>query len=369
MHKNHGEDVGDIQRRGKNKNEMENPMKQFTTGQISKAVEGSLDGDADIMIAGIEEISKASENEVTFIGTKKYARLWDRSQAPAAIVNADIDLVPGEGRALIRVPNADLAQAQILGMFAPEPPQCPPGVHAAATVDATAVLEEGVAVGAGCYIGPGVEIGARTRLYPNVTILDKSRIGSETVIWSGTVIRERCRIGSQCIIHPNVTIGADGFGFRPAPDGQGLVKIPQIGTVVIGDGVEIGAGSCVDRGKFKATIIGDGSKLDNHVQIAHNCILGRCVVMAAHCAIGGSVTVGDGVVMGGGTKTKDHITIGAGARLGGSSGAINDIPPGQTVLGLPADDLRKTLRIWAAQKQLPDLVKQVKKLAGSGKNG
>jgi UDP-3-O-[3-hydroxymyristoyl] glucosamine N-acyltransferase len=117
-------------------------------------------------------------------------------------------------------------------------------------IDSTANIGAGVAIGAGCYIGPGVLIDEDTKLYPNVTVLDDTRIGSGTVIWSGTVIRERCRIGNHCIIHPNVTIGADGFGYRPSPDGRGMVKIPQIGTVEIGDGVEIGAGSCVDRGKF-----------------------------------------------------------------------------------------------------------------------
>ena len=184
---------------------------------------------------------------------------------------------------------------------------------------------------------------------------------SETIIWSGTVIRERCCIGNYCIIHPNVTIGADGFGYRPSPDGRGLVKIPQIGTVEIGDDVEIGAGSCVDRGKFSATSIGDGTKIDNLVQIAHNCKLGRSCVMAGQSGLSGSVTLGDGVIMGGRAGVKDHVTVGAGVKLGGYTGVISDVAPGKTLLGSPADDYRQTLRLWAAQKQLPDLIKQMKK--------
>ncbi|MBW1607574.1 MAG: UDP-3-O-(3-hydroxymyristoyl)glucosamine N-acyltransferase, partial [Deltaproteobacteria bacterium] len=164
-----------------------------------------------------------------------------------------------------------------------------------------------------------------------------------------------------CIIHPNVTIGADGFGYRPSSDGRGLVKIPQIGTVEIGDGVEIGAGSCVDRGKFSATSIGDGTKIDNLVQIAHNCKLGRSCVMAGQSGLAGSVTLGDGVIMGGRAAVKDHVTVGAGAKLGGGAGVISDVAPGKTLLGIPADDYRQTLRLWAAQKQLPDLIKQMKK--------
>ena len=187
-----------------------------------------------------------------------------------------------------------------------------------------------------------------------------SSIGSRTVIWSGTIIRERCRIGNSCIIHPNVTIGADGFGYRPSADGRGMVKIPQIGTVEIGDSVEIGAGSCVDRRKFSATSIGDGTKIDNLVQIAHNCKIGRSCVMAGQSGLAGSVTLGDGVIMGGRAIVSDHVTVGAGARLGGNAGVMSDVPPGKTLLGIPADDYRKTLKVWASMKKLPGLTKQLK---------
>ena len=334
---------------------------KFTIEEINQAVNGTLDGNPTILISGVEQISEATKNQLTFIGENKYIKLWNQSNASAAIVNDNLDIEPGEDRALVRVADADLAMALVLQMYEPEPPKCEPGIHSTAVVDSTAEIGSGASIGAGCYIGPGVVIGANTKLYPNVTVLDDTSIGSETIIWSGTVIRERCRIGKHCIIHPNVTIGADGFGYRPSPDGRGLVKIPQIGTVEIGDGVEIGAGSCVDRGKFSATSIGDGTKIDNLVQIAHNCKLGRFCVIAGHSALGGSVTLGDGVMMGGGARVKDHVTIGAGARLGGNTGVMSDVAPGKTLLGVPADDLRQTLRLWAAQKQLPDLIKQMKK--------
>jgi UDP-3-O-[3-hydroxymyristoyl] glucosamine N-acyltransferase len=336
-------------------------MKQYTTEQINKALNGTLDGSPTIMITGVEQISEATTNQLTFIGEKKYIKLWNQSRASAAIVNDSLDVETGHGRALIRVADADLALADVLRLFEEAPPKYEPGIHSTAVVDPTVLIGEDAAIGAGCYIGPRVVIGANTRLYPNVTVLDDTSIGSETIIWSGTVIRERCRIGNHCIIHPNVTIGADGFGYRPSPDGQGLVKIPQIGTVNIGDGVEVGAGSCVDRGKFSATTIGDGTKVDNLVQIAHNCKLGRFCVMTGQSGLAGSVTLGDGVIMGGGARVKDHVTIGDGAKLGGNAGAISDVAPGKTVLGVPADDHRQTLRLWAAQKQLPDLIKQMKK--------
>ena len=336
-------------------------MKQYTTEQINQAVNGSLNGSPTIMITGVEQISEATTNQLTFIREKKYIKLWDQSRASAAIVNDSLDIEPGENRALVRVADADLALASALQLFEPEPPKCEPGIHSTAVVDQTAEIGEGATIGAGCYIGPRVVIGVNTKLYPNVTVLDDSSIGSQTIIWSGTVIRERCRIGNYCIIHPNVTIGADGFGYRPSPDGRSLVKIPQIGTVEIGDDVEIGAGSCVDRGKFSATSIGDGTKIDNLVQIAHNCKLGRSCVMAGQSSLAGSVTIGDGVIMGGRAGVKDHVTVGAGAKLGLGAGVISDVAPGKTLLGSPANDYRQTLRLWAAQKQLPDLIKQMKK--------
>jgi UDP-3-O-[3-hydroxymyristoyl] glucosamine N-acyltransferase len=336
-------------------------MKQITTEQINQAINGILNGSPTIMITGVEQISEATTNQLTFIGEKKYIKLWDQSRASAAIVNESFDVEPGQDRALIRVADTDLALADVLRLFEAAPPKCGPGIHSTAVVDSTAIIGEGASIGAGCYIGAGVVVGANTKFYPNVTVLDDTSVGSETIIWSGTVIRERCRIGNYCIIHPNVTIGADGFGYRPSPDGQGLVKIPQIGTVKIGNGVEIGAGSCVDRGKFGATTIGDGTKIDNLVQVAHNCKLGRVCVMAGQSGLAGSVTLGDGVIMGGGARVKDHVTIGAGVKLGGNAGVIKDVAPGKTLLGVPADDYRQTLRLWAAQKQLPDLIKQMKK--------
>ncbi len=336
-------------------------MKNFTIEAINQAIGGTLTGNPAILITGVEQVSEATESQLTFIGQKKYVKLWHQSSASAAIVKDSLDIEPGQERALISVADPDLALAQVLKMFEPEPPRCEAGIHSTAVVDSTAIIGATAAIGAGCYIGPGVVIGTGTKLYPNVTVLDDTRIGSRTVIWSGTVIRERCSIGNGCIIHPNVTIGSDGFGYRPSPDGRGMVKIPQIGTVEVGDGVEIGAGSSVDRGKFSATSIGDGTKIDNLVQIAHNCKLGRSCVMAGQSGLAGSVTLGDGVIMGGGARVNDHVTVGSGVRIGGNAGVVSDVAPGKTLLGMPADDHRQTLRLWAAQKQLPDIIKHVKK--------
>ena len=335
-------------------------MKQYTTDKISRVINGELEGSPTIIVTGVEQLMHATADQLTFIGEKKYIKNWNQSEASAAIVSEKLNVEPGPGRALIRVADADLALAEVLKLFEAEPPKCSLGIHSTAVVDSTATIGEGVAIGAGCYVGPGVVIGINTVLYHNVTVLDDTVIGCGTIIWSGTVIRDRCKVGSNCIIHPNVTIGADGFGYRPSPDGKGLVKIPQIGTVQIGNGVEIGAGSCIDRGKFSATTIGDGTKIDNLVQIGHNCNIGRSCVMAGQAGLAGSVTLGDGVIMGGRAVVKDHVTIGSGTTLGGNTGVLSDVAPGKTLLGIPADDYRKTLKVWAAQKQLPDIIQKMK---------
>ncbi len=327
-------------------------MKSFTIKEINAILEGELVGDTNNQINGPEQLEKATNNHITFIGSTKYARLWETSKACAAIVNEKLDIEPGENRALIKVKNADLAMAKILEAFSPNPPQFDEEIHPSAVIHKSAIIGNASKIGAGCVIGKDVVLGDEVILYPNVTILDETKIGDHTVIWSGTVIRERCEIGSHCIFHTNVSIGADGFGYRPSDDGRGLVKIPQIGNVVIGNAVEIGANSCVDRGKFSSTVIGDGCKIDNLVQIAHNSIMGRSCIMAGHSGLAGSVTLGDGVIIGGSASIKDHTTIHSGATVGAGSGVMGDVQAGKTVLGYPAQDARDMLKQWVTIRKL-----------------
>ncbi|MBK9736069.1 MAG: UDP-3-O-(3-hydroxymyristoyl)glucosamine N-acyltransferase [Saprospiraceae bacterium] len=332
-------------------------MKSYTIDQICEALEGALIGYTNVLITAPEQLDSASRTEISFIGHKKYEKSWESSQACAAVVNNYISIEPGENKAFIKVNNADLAMSRILKMFAPSLPKFSFDIHPSAVLEGTAKIGNGTKIGAGCYIGPDVKIGENVTIYPNVTILDECSVGNNTIIWSGAVLRERCHIGNDCILHSNCTIGADGFGFRPDPK-LGLVKIPQIGNVIIGNGVEIGANSCVDRGKFSATIIGDGCKIDNLVQIGHNSKLGRFCIMAGNSGLAGSVTLGNGVVIGGSASIKDHTTIGDGAIIGAGSGVTGDIPAGMTMLGYPAIEARDALRQWAILKRL---VKESKK--------
>ena len=327
-------------------------MKTYSAKEISQLIKGTLVGDTSQQISGPEQLEKAETSHISFIGCQKYVRFWETSKACAAIVNEDLDFEPGENRALIKVKNADLAMAKLLEVFRPEPPVFEEEIHGTAVVHASAILGKNCKIGANCYVGKNVVLGDGVILYPNVTILDETTIGHGTVIWSGTVIRERCEIGDFCIFHINVSIGADGFGYCASEDGRGLMKIPHIGNVVIGNYVEIGANSCVDRGKFSSTTIGDGCKIDNLVQIGHNCVMGRFCIMAGLSGLAGSVTLGDGVVIGGGASIKDHVTIHSGAIVAGGSGVISDVAAGKTVLGYPAQDSREMLRQWVALRKL-----------------
>ena len=327
-------------------------MKSFTIKEINEILKGELVGYTNQKISGPEQLGKANNNHITFIGSVKYVSQWKTSGACAAIVNDNLEIDPGENRALIKVKNADLAMAKLLEAFDPGPPSFDVDLHPTAIIDTSATIGADCKIGAGCYIGKKVVLGNGVVLFPNVSIFDDTVVGDNTIMWSGAVVRERSVIGSNCIFHSNVSIGADGFGYRPSDDGRGLVKIPQIGNVVIGNDVEIGANSCVDRAKFSSTIIGDGCKIDNLVQIAHICVMGRSCIMAGNSGLAGSVTLGDGVIIGGSASIKDHITIHAGAIVGAGSGVIKDVPAGKTVLGYPAMDAKDMLKQWVAMRRL-----------------
>lgn len=337
-------------------------MSKHTTKTIARAVKGELLGAADVPITGVHQIDAANQGQITFIGEQKFAERWPKSRASAALVARQVTL-EADDRPVIVVDDADLAMAVVLELFAPEPIWPEVGVHRSAVVDASANIDPSARIGPQCLIGPGVHIEARTVLHGQVTVLAQCAIGEDCVIWPGAVVRERCTIGHRCILHPNVTIGADGFGYRPATGATGpyLQKIPQIGTVMIEDDVEIGAGSCVDRGKFAETRIGAGTKIDNLVQIGHNCQLGRMVVLAGCVGVAGSVTIGDGTMIGGGAGLRDHITLGKRVQITAGALVADDVPDGQAWGGTPARPVRQAMREAMALRKLPDLVKQFKR--------
>lgn len=338
----------------------------FTTGDLAERLGARLEGPADLRITALSDLGAAGAASLSFVGHAKYAAKWADSRAGAALVTEGVALPARKDAcapaALLFVKNADLAMAKALELFAPPPPAAAPGVHPHATVDASATLGAGVSVGPRAVVGPRATLGDGAVLHAGAVVMEDAKIGKGCVLFPGAVVYARCEIGDGSILHAGAVIGADGFGYRAADDGRGLVKIPHIGTVVIGRGVEIGANSCVDRAKFDATVVGDGTKLDNLVQIGHNVRVGRCVVMAAGVAVGGSTEIGDGVQIGGGANLSDHLSIGKGARLAGGSSYMQDVPAGEDWAGTPGMPIKEYFRMAAAMRRIPDLLKKAKKL-------
>jgi UDP-3-O-[3-hydroxymyristoyl] glucosamine N-acyltransferase len=352
---------------------MSDQQPTVTLAELATLLGGTLHGSAEagrVRIRGINTLAEAGSGDVTLIINDNYAKLWGDSKAAAAIVSETVKLSAGEldgcpdARPLIVVKDAELASVRLLEMFQLPAGQPPVGVHPSAVVDKSAVLGLDVRIGAhvsierGCRIGNGVVLHAGVRLYGEVTI------GDGTVLHANVVVRDRCRIGRRAILHQNVSIGADGFGYRPDSNGR-LVKIPHIGNVVIEDDVEIGANSCVDRGKFGSTVIGTGTKIDNLCQIAHNCRIGRNCIIAAQTGIAGSTVVGDGVQMGGQVGVLEHLTIGNCAKIAAKTGISKDIPPDTAWVGYPAGEYQAMLRHWAMLRKLPDILRRLGESSGA----
>ncbi len=339
-----------------------------TTQQIAQEVRGRLVGDGSLPIQSVASLDEAAPGQITFLRDLANDLAWQRSRASAALVPESFSAAAQPpGRAVILTSDVDLALIRVLELFAPPLDRPPLGIDPGAWVDPSASIALDASIAPGCRIGPGVRIGPRSILHAGAVLMAEVVIGSDTEIHPGVVIRDRCLIGDRVIIHPNAVIGADGFGYHPSPDGKALLKVPHIGIVRIGHDVEIGAGTCIDRAKFGATEIGDGCKIDNLCQIAHNCRLGRCCVLAGQVGLAGSVTLGDGVVMGGKVAVKDHISIGAGAMLAACSAVMDDIPPGAKWGGYPAQDARVALREHAAIRKLPELVRELQKELKAGR--
>ncbi len=337
----------------------------YTTSALAERVAGELRGSPDLQIVGVNALDEASADQITFITDTAHAERWADVQAGAAVISTGIEPKGHEpqSRALIFVPQAELAMIEIARLFEPAPPVPDVGVHGTAVVDDTAKLGPAVRIGPHVSVGSEAIIGDGVVLHAGARIYAGAQIGDESVLHANVVVRERCQLGRGVILNQNVSIGADGFGYRPAADGSSLMKVPHLGIVILQDEVEIGANSCVDRGKFSATIVGEGTKIDNLCQIAHNCRIGRCCVIAGLTVLAGSVTIGDGTQVGGAVSIAEHVRIGTEVRIGGKSGVTHDVPDGATYLGFPAVSSTEALRQWAAIRKLPGWMKRMSRLA------
>ncbi|MCO6438927.1 MAG: UDP-3-O-(3-hydroxymyristoyl)glucosamine N-acyltransferase [Phycisphaerae bacterium] len=325
--------------------------------EIAKRVAGELVGEGSVRVDGIATPEVAGPTSLCWVGGPEYLD-------GAIASSAGVLLLPGtipapQGRTVIRVKDPDLALCEVLRLLAPRVERVPVGVHSTAVVAADAEVA-GAAIGPRVFIGPGAHVGPGTQLHAGVHIGAESIVGRNAVLWPNVVVRERVTIGDCVIIHPNVTIGADGFGYL-FRDGR-HVKIPHIGTVIIEDDVEIGANSTIDRAKSGVTRIGAGTKIDNLVQIGHNVTVGRNCIIIAQCGLGGSVVLEDGVVMSGQVGVVDHVRIGAGAQIGAKSTVWGDVPPGAIYSGTPARPNQRYLRAQASMGKVPELLKELRDL-------
>ncbi|MCA9300338.1 MAG: UDP-3-O-(3-hydroxymyristoyl)glucosamine N-acyltransferase [Phycisphaerales bacterium] len=333
----------------------------ITTSEIAALLEGELVGPGDLEIRALNTLDRAEAGTLSFIGSDRYAKHWPASSASAAIVSRGIEVDPVEGRALIVVENAELAMIKALHAISPNGSTPSGEVHERAFVDPEATIGAQVTIGPCATVGARSTVGDGSNIGANVSIGRDVTIGRQVTLHPGVVIQDRCSVGDGSILHPNVTIGGDGFGFRPAPDGRGLVKIPHIGTVEIGAGVEIGSGACIDRATFGTTRIGDGSKIDNLVQIAHNCDIGRCVVICGGTLLAGSVTIGDGTVVGGNCSIPDHVTVGRGCTLAAGTSPTKTVPDGETWVGCPGAPVPEGARNLAILRSISTEIQNLRR--------
>jgi UDP-3-O-[3-hydroxymyristoyl] glucosamine N-acyltransferase len=337
------------------------PVKPLTLADLASLLRlPPPSAEPGVLITGMATLTEASETEVSFLGHESYVEELLKTRAAVVLVRKGLKLPENHNKRTLVVDDPDLAQIAILSHFAPPTPRPAVGIDPSARLAATAVISENVAIGPNVVIGERTHLGRNTILHPGVVLGDDVLVGESCELFPNVVIRERITIGNRVTIHAGAVLGTDGFGYRW--DGKQHVKVPQIGTVIIEDDVEIGSCVCIDRAKFSSTRIGRGTKIDNLVQVGHNCQVGPHCIIVGQAGLAGSATLGAGVVLGGQSAVRDHIRMGDGAMLAACSGVMEDVPARQVVSGLPALPHRQSLREQGAIRRLPELITQVRKL-------
>jgi UDP-3-O-[3-hydroxymyristoyl] glucosamine N-acyltransferase len=326
-------------------------------GEIARALDLAVEGDADIEIRALAPVDAAGEGDLTFVAAPRYRRFLAASRASAVIV------APGEnpcGKAALRSDQPYLAFVRALSLFADRTASWS-GIHPTAVIAGTARIGARAAVGPYVVVADGVRIGEDSVLHPHVVIYRGARIGDRFTAHSGAVVRENVTIGDDVVLQPGAVVGADGFGF--VPRGHELpLAIPQIGTVELGDAVELGANTTVDRATVGATVLGRGVKLDNLVMVGHGSRIGAGSMLAGQAGMAGSTRIGERVMAGGQAGFAGHLDVGDDARIGAQAGVIGDVDAGTTVAGMPAVEIGRWRRAAAALLRVPELLRRVRRL-------
>lgn len=313
--------------------------------EILTLVSGQYAG-PEVAITGVAPLADATETELSFLANPKYAPQLEMTRAAAVLVSRELE---GDSARWIRVDNPYFAMATVVARFFDRKP-LPQGISAQASIAGSARLGRNVAVGAFASIGENVVLGDDVAIFPNVTIGDGVTIGEGTIVYPQVSIYHGCAIGRRCILHSGVVIGSDGYGFATA--GGKHHKIPQIGIVRIEDDVEIGAGSTIDRAALGETVIGEGTKIDNLVQVGHNVKIGKHCFLVAQVGIAGSAELGDYVAVAGQSGVAGHLRVGHRAQIAAKSAALDDVPDDAKVMGIPAVPFREFARREGALRRL-----------------
>lgn len=335
-------------------------MSTLTTGALAAKLDAVLEGNPAVALNGVAELRMAGAGQVSFAGSSRYLSEVAASGAAAVIVPKDA-VIASPKPVLMRVANVDGAFAAACALFAPLPVAMPRGVHPQALVSPQAKLGQNVSVGAFAVVEAGAEIGAGTTLYPQTYVGHETKLGSDCLLYPFASVRERCVLGDRVILHNGAVVGGEGFGYTV--DAQGVrTKIPQTGIVVLEDDVEIGANTTVDRARFGQTRVGKGTKVDNLVMIAHNCVIGEHSVLCSQVGMAGTTTLGKHVICAGQVGLAGHLTVGDGAVIGAQAGVPKDLPGGQMYLGAPAVPRLEFGKSLAHVAGIPKLKEKLKDL-------
>ena len=332
---------------------------KFTAKQIASFIGGEIVGNENAEIYTFAKIEEGVPGAISFLANPKYAEYIYTTQSSVVLVNKDFEPKDEIQATLIKVDNAYESLAKLMMMYEATKPK-KQGISSLASIAASAKIGENCYIAPFVVIGEGCEIGDNCCIHDGVSIGDGAKVGNGCLLYAHETVYHDCRIGNNCILHSGCVIGADGFGFAPTADGYN--KIPQTGIVVIEDNVEVGANTCIDRATMGSTIIRNGVKLDNLVQIAHNDEVGSHTAMAAQVGIAGSTKIGQWCIFGGQAGISGHSTIEDRTTVGPQCGTIGNLKGGQTLLGSPAMDAKEYIRAAAYMKRLPEMDKKIKQL-------
>jgi len=333
---------------------------EFTAKQIAELLKGRVEGDENARVNTFSKIEQGVPGAIAFLSNPKYTHYLYDTQASVVLVDEALALDQEVKATLIRVPNAYEAVATLLQFYDSMKPK-KQGIDPMAFIHPTAQVADDAYVGAFAYIGERCVVGSGSSIYPHAVLGDDVKTGEGCIVYSNATIYQGCQLGNRVIVHAGAVIGADGFGF--APSEKGYDKIPQIGIVKIGDDVEIGANTCVDRSTMGATRIGRGTKLDNLIQVAHNVEIGENTVMSAQTGIAGSTKIGSWCMFGGQVGMAGHISIPDRTHVGAQAGIIGTVKKeAQTIIGSPAIDAKQFMKAAAIYPKLPEIYKELDRL-------